>query len=445
MTIDVLRSQLSRLLGTDIEELRRLTGGASRETWSFDVVDADGSRNGRILRRDPPAAARTGGMAMEAALFKAAAEAGVPVPTIRASGESDPDLLDTSFLIMDRINGETIARKILRDDQYITARRSLPSQLGEALAKLHSIPVATVPGLPTHDPLAKYRAVLDDLGYSSPVFEYAFRWLADHRPEPSRPVIVHGDFRLGNVIVDESGLTSVLDWELAHVGDPHEDMGWLCVRAWRFGGSFPVAGVGAYDEFFRAYESAGGFAPNPETVKWWETLGTLIWGIMCVTQATAHTSGAIRSVELAAIGRRVCEQEHDLLDCLGIASLPAGSALTDAVASTAESLAGLPSAPDLSDALRQYLMNDVIGATTGRVQFHARVAANVVSILERELALGPTANHRYAQAVAKLGVRNERDLSEAIRSGLLDGNGDLWLVLRQTVDDRLSINNPKYR
>ena len=140
----------------------------------------------------------------------------------------------------------------------------------------------------------------------------AFKWLDANRPEVGPPVLVHGDFRLGNVIVGDDGLRAVIDWELAHLGDPMEDLGWLCVKAWRFGSSLPVAGVGEYRQLFEAYEAAGGGAVDPDVVRWWEVLGTLKWGVMCIMQANAHVAGLTRSHELAAIGRRVCENEHDL-------------------------------------------------------------------------------------------------------------------------------------
>ena len=141
--------------------------------------------------------------------------------------------------------------------------------------------------------------------------------LAAGLPEQLPATVVHGDFRLGNVIVDEHGLAAILDWELAHVGDPMEDLGWLCVKAWRFGGDLPVAGLGAYDDLFAAYSDASGRPVDPDVVRWWEVLGTLKWGIMCIMQANAHLSGASRSHELAAIGRRVCENEYDLLALMG--------------------------------------------------------------------------------------------------------------------------------
>ena len=172
-------------------------------------------------------------------------------------------------------------------------------------------------GLPTTDQVAQYRQSLDDLNaqldQAHPAFELAFRWLEHNRPISARRTVVHGDFRLGNVMVGPDGLRAVLDWELAHVGDPMEDLGWLCVRAWRFGSNRPVAGVGDYDELLDAYSTATGFAAHRDDLRWWEVLGTLKWGIMCMLQASAHLLGFSRSHELAAIGRRVCENEYDVL------------------------------------------------------------------------------------------------------------------------------------
>ena len=177
--------------------------------------------------------------------------------------------------------------------------------------------IEPVEGLEPVDPIGLYTDVLDGLvaagtGSPQPMLELVRRWLIDHRPPPVEPVVVHGDFRLGNLIVGDDGLRAVIDWELAHLGDPMEDLGWLCVKAWRFGQRPPVAGLGRYDELFAAYTAAGGRDVDPDIVRWWEVLGTWKWAIMCIGQASVHLSGAARSHELAAIGRRVCENEHDL-------------------------------------------------------------------------------------------------------------------------------------
>lgn len=302
-TADELTEVLEGSLGaTRIEGLTRLSGGASRETWIF---TADGRR--LVVQRQRPGDGRD--MAVEAAVLRAVAAGGAPVAPVVASGT---DASGSAFIVSEAVEGETIARKIQRDDEFAGARRVLPAQFGRALARIHAIDTAEVVGLSETDQIEQYRTVLDTLGRPHPTFELAFSWLERHRPPTRRRTLVHGDFRLGNVIVGPDGLRAVVDWELAHLGDPMEDLGWLCVPAWRFGGAAPVAGLGEYDELIGAYAAESGLDIDPDVVRWWEILGTLKWGIMCIIQAEAHLSGRERSHELAAIGRRVCENEHDL-------------------------------------------------------------------------------------------------------------------------------------
>lgn len=288
----------------------RLTGGASRETFRFTL---DGV--GHILQRERGGTQRRPeGMAAEADLVRAGVAAGVPAPRVVVSNGDVPDSnIGPSFFVTEAVEGETIARRILRDDAFGAARRALAADMGAALAAIHSIDPAPFPWLERLDELEKYRTIADELDLRRPAFELAFRWLDAHRPAASEPTLVHGDFRLGNLIVDDGGLAAVIDWELAHVSQPMEDLAWLCVKAWRFGAPQAVAGVGDYDDLFEAYAAASGRPVDPEAVRWWEVMGSLKWGIMCGLQANAHLSGTYRSVELAAIGRRIVEQEHDVL------------------------------------------------------------------------------------------------------------------------------------
>jgi aminoglycoside phosphotransferase (APT) family kinase protein len=288
--------------GAEVSRLRRLSGGASRETWSF---EADGRP--LVVQRQRVGDERD--MLGEAAVVRLAGEGGVPVAELIVA-ERTPD--GAAFMVLEAIEGETIARKIQRDEEYALARRVLVRELGTALARVHALDPAGAPGLQPMDQLAYYTDLLRSLGEPHPVLELVRNWLLDHRPPLGAPRVVHGDFRLGNVIVAPDGLGAVIDWELAHLGDPMEDLGWLCVKAWRFGGSEPVAGLGGYDELFSAYEAAGGQRVDPDVVHWWEVLGTWKWGVICILQASAHLGGSVRSHELAAIGRRVCENEYDL-------------------------------------------------------------------------------------------------------------------------------------
>jgi len=307
---EAIGARVQELLGADVKNVRRLSAGASRAMWSVDAVRRDGTLEELIVRTDPRGASRPTGPVPESALLRAAAEAGVPVPRIVAE--------DDEHLVVERIAGETIPRKILRDSEYAPALPKLAAQCGEALAAIHSIPLERVPDLPAQDDAVEmWRAMLDGFGQPHPTFELALRWLDERRPPGSGAAVVHGDFRNGNLIVGPDGLRAVLDWELAHVGDPMEDLGWLCVKAWRFGVDRPVGGFGEREDLFAAYGQASGRAVDPDVVLWWEVLGTLKWGIMCIAQAFTHLSGTVRSIELATIGRRACENEWDLLGLIG--------------------------------------------------------------------------------------------------------------------------------
>ncbi|MDX6432679.1 MAG: hypothetical protein QOE54_5045, partial [Streptosporangiaceae bacterium] len=195
-------------------------------------------------------------------------------------------------------------------------RPLLAAQCGEILAAIHRIPAGAVPGLDASDQLGTWQALLEATGRPHPALELAVRRLELQRPPQGRTAVVHGDFRHGNFIVGPDGLRAVLDWELAHLGDPLEDLGWLCVKAWRFGSPLPVGGFGGYEQLVGAYEKAAGVRVDRHALRWWEMFGILKWAVVCVMQAERHLSGGERSIELAALGRRVAENEWDLLRML---------------------------------------------------------------------------------------------------------------------------------
>ena len=269
-----------------------------------------------ILRKDAAHENPANDRATEHALMRFAFAHAVPVPAQHFWFELAAN--ETGF-VMDRIAGETIPRRILRDAPYAGARAKLAAQCGEVLARIHALPIASLPALPVPaEPVAlrfidEQRARLDSFGDPHPVFELALRWLDAHLPRLRPLALVHGDFRNGNLIVTEQGLTSVLDWELSHLGDPMEDLGWLCVKSWRFGAPLPVGGFGTREKLFDAYARASGSAVDAESVRFWEVFGTLKWGLICKLQAEYHLRGIKPSLELAALGRRVCETEYDLL------------------------------------------------------------------------------------------------------------------------------------
>lgn len=426
--------------GARVEELRRLSGGASRETWSFDVVDAVARHELILQRLRPGASASSTGVAIatEAALLRTAGDHGVPVARVVAS--DDGQVLGSAGMVVERLAGETIARKLLRDDEWSAARGRLGAQVGAAMAAIHALPVAAAPALLPVDQLAQYREILDGLGEPHPAFELGFRWLAAHRPPPNVPGIVHGDLRMGNLLVDHDGLRAVLDWELAHLGDPLEDLGWFCVRAWRFGSPLPAGGVATREQLVAAYEEVSGRPVDLESLRWWEVMGTLKWGVICVLQAWGHLSGASRSVELATIGRRVCENEWDLLALLpgGPLARPEPPAPPDRAA-----LHDRPSIAELVEAVREWVDGDVRQGTEGRLSFHARVATNALRMVERELALEPALTEAHVTRLATLRCRDDRELADRIRGGDLDDRTDeVRALVAASVHDKLLVANP---
>lgn len=299
----------------------RLSGGASQETWSFDIVHADGNI-GAILRRAPvgygAAPDRAAGLEAEAVLMQRAYAAGIPSPRVMHV-LSAADQLGIGF-IMGRVDGETIPRKILRDAKFADARPKLARQLGGVLAKIHGLATPQLPELRRMTAASEIGELERDyrsLNWPRPVFDLALRWLRDNDPGPAaEATLVHGDFRHGNLIIGPDGVRAVLDWELAHFGDPMEDLGWICVNSWRFGEiDKPVGGFGMREELFAGYE-AEGRRVDAARVNFWEVMGTLRWGVMCCGMMQRFRSGPDHSMERAMIGRRSSETEIDLLRLL---------------------------------------------------------------------------------------------------------------------------------
>lgn len=309
--------------GVRIEGVEPLLGGASRELWAFELVVGD-ERRAAVLRRDPDGAGDTEGRRREWEALRAAHEHGVPVPEPMWFVEPQPAAPAGAGFVMERLDGEAIPRRLLRDDAFDTARSELPGQVAVAAARVHSIPLTDVPSLtppgghPAEAGIGALEAELDRIGEPHPALELGLRWLRRNLPEPREPALVHGDFRLGNFLCDEDGLVAVLDWELCHAGDPAEDLGWLCIRSWRFGNDeHPVAGMGDREALLAAYAAAGGRDVSLDELRFWEVFGNVRWGVICLIQAEAHLSGALHSLERAAIGRRTCEPEWDLLAMIG--------------------------------------------------------------------------------------------------------------------------------
>ncbi|MBN9480507.1 MAG: phosphotransferase family protein [Bordetella sp.] len=308
--------------GARATRLRRLTGGASLQTWAFDVEgEGEGTPRPLILRR------RGGGgeaevfetslpLPVEARLLKAAEDAGAPVARlVRDCAEADG--LGEAYVV-ERVAGETLGRRIAVDPAFAPAREVLGRQCGEALARIHAVDPSVLPPLEAQDARAvldRYADIYRRNSGPRPVMEAALKWMQGRLPASIPPRLVHGDFRNGNLMVDPAtGLAAVLDWELAHLGDPAEDLGWLCVNSWRFGVTDrAVGGFADLETLLDAYEAAGGERPSVERVRFWQAVGTFKWAVVTMMMYRTFATGASRSVERAVIGRRLSECEVDLL------------------------------------------------------------------------------------------------------------------------------------
>jgi len=308
-----LAARLASLLPGNPEV--RVTGaasvGANRRTLFLEVIQRDETTK---------AVAQIAGNVLdgaevenEARLLRAAEQAGVVVPHLLA--------VDTEMgtIISEHVEGESIPRRVLR---LVEAQSDLGSKLtsdcGTALAKIHQIPTNDLRNLQDLAASNRYAdemdRLLESLTTPHPTFRLGVRWLRRHEMAGvPKPIIVHGDFRLGNFLVSDRGISAVLDWELVHLGDPMEDLAWLCLRTWRFGADdLVVGGFGSLEELRSAYEGAGG-TWRREAFQWWTVARTLWWGLGLARQTQAYMDGDSNSIVLAASGRRVVELEYDLL------------------------------------------------------------------------------------------------------------------------------------
>ncbi|CAN5555071.1 hypothetical protein BH24ACT4_BH24ACT4_19300 [soil metagenome] len=448
-----LEPALAEALGDEdlvVHGLERLSGGASRETWSLVARGPSVGERDLILQRLRPGG--TGGgpsMEVEDRLLAAARAAGVPVPdTVLDAARAEAAGLGPARVAA-RVPGEALGPRLVRAERSEDERRALARQLGAALAGINRVDPTTVHELEVAEPLDRVRDGLDLLDERRPALELGLRRLAATRPEQGPEAVVHGDFRVGNLLIDDSRLTAVLDWELAHRGDPVEDLGWICGRAWRFGGDREAGGLVGLDDLLAGYADAGGRPVSVEAVRWWTAAGTLLWGLICAVQARRHLDGLVRSVELAAIGRRVCEAEYDLLDLVlddgGAASTDApDKSPSPAPLEGAGGLHGRPTAAELVEAVRGHLAEEVAPGLEGSARFHTRVAAHALDVVERELRLCPAQQDAHASRLAAIGFADDVALARAIRSDDLDDRPDVDAAVRASVVDRPRVANPRW-
>ena len=428
-----LPALMFRLAGAGtLSGLSRLSGGANMESWAFDWAG-----EGYVLRRAPSAeymADRPFGHADEAALVMAAFGAGVKAPEVVGVLQAG-DGLGTGY-VMRRVMGEVSPSTILADPPP-----SLLGDLARELARIHAVPLAKLPAaiplMDTGAALAELKVRFLSYGGDRPAIALAIKWCEDHLPEPAPPVLVHGDYRMGNVMVDVAkaggGLAAVLDWELAHRGDAHEDLAFGCMSVWRFGRlDRPALGLGSLADYFAAYEAAGGGKVDPARFRFWLVYRTLWWALGCLQMGAAWRSGADRTVERVVVGRRTAEQELDLIRLLDEEAPEAerDRALPPSPA-PAPAPAGEPANAEMVAAVREWIEASIKPASQGHAKFEAVVAMNALGIVLRDLGAGVRAEDRDLAAALLSG---ERTLAEP---GLL-------ARLRRDVLDKCAVDSPKY-
>ena len=423
-----LQNIMQRATGVEalVENLTRLSGGANMESSAFDYAG-----QGYVLRRAPSPEFMEGrvyGHDIEAAVVRAAFTSGVKAPQIVAELLTG-DGIGTGY-IMHRIEAEVNPAKILAEPPA-----SLLSDFAREAARIHAIPLDCIPALPCPEPgilLDEIKQRFVGYGGDRPVFALAFRWLEQHLPMPVAPVLLHGDFRMGNIMVDAGGLAAVLDWELAHLGDRHQDLAFGCINSWRFGHiDRPAFGVGAFEALWAAYEQESGVAVDPARFRWWLVYSTLWWGMCCLQMAEIWRSGADASLERAVIGRRASETEVDLLLLLE-EDAPLEERRPIALPTTNQSRrSGEPSSVEMLEALQKWIAEDVKPKAEGRNRFMAAVAINALGMLQREAA-NPVAVH-------------DKALSDALLAGTQNlATPGLLAKLKTQALAKLAADQPKY-
>jgi aminoglycoside phosphotransferase (APT) family kinase protein len=307
--------------GLRIDGVSRLSGGAIQQNLALDVT-LRGAPARWVLRTDSDATLDVSlTRPQEYALLRAAHAAGVRVAAPLFLCE-DRSVTGRPFFVMQRVEGVAAGHRVVRDGTLGGGREALAEALGHELARIHAIrpprPDLGFLGDPPPDharaAIAAMRARLDAAGTPRPVLEWGLRALERAAPRPVPPVLVHNDYRTGNVMLDASGIVAVLDWEFAAWGDAHCDLAWLCAKCWRFGNVAQEAGgIGSRAAFQAGYEAASGTRIDPARVAWWELMAHLRWAVIAADQAMRHISGEERSLELALTGHIVPELEWDIL------------------------------------------------------------------------------------------------------------------------------------
>lgn len=434
--------------GGPLAGLRRLSGGASMESWRFAWGD-----EALILRRLPErlnkddAAIDSASLSLDdqANVIELAGAHGVIVPAVRARLIPDDDLGEG--FIMACAPGEALPQVLLRDPAYRDALEGLPQQWAAQLAAIHAIDPARLPAsFQYRTPaamLAELEAQWRDLGGTSPIYALAFGWLERALPQPVEPRLCHGDFRMGNLLVTPDGLSAVLDWELAHLGDPVQDLAFGCIPSWRFGRYDKVLGGFAQPvDMLRHYTAITGQQVDPARFRFWLVYSCLWWGICCLIMADIWRRGDDSGPERLVIGRRVSEVEIDLLLMLAD-DLPPPETPFDWPSAVLPAETGVPSDSALVEAVSRWLDASIAAKASNHEKFEAKVAVNALGMAARGVSFGPVFAARQGQRIEALGG-TPISLVTQLRADPTSVNPALHQHLRMLAVENCLIDQPRY-
>ena len=454
MLDDEFNAQIGQFIGrtfpgAQLIDVQQLTAGASQQTFRISVRHREGHEASYALRRAQPGLGRSSygqvSPSVEAELLELASSAQVPVPKVIESLHSTDGLGDG--YLMEWLQGETMGQRIVKLPELQSARENLAFDCGQALARIHAIEVTdrlreVLHSVAPEDLVRETWEAYITLETPQPMIDFTAQWLLNNLPPESDSALVHGDFRNGNLMVAEQGITAVLDWELCHLGDPMRDLGWLCVNSWRFGRrDLPVGGFGTVDELVAGYEARAGNCIDRDALHFWEVFGSFWWSVTTLGMAQTWRTGETPSVERPVIGRRSSEAQMDCVHLLIPGDID--SALLQ------RQQTELPTSAELVNSVRTHLKTSVLQNLDGADKFLLRVAMNSLAIAERELQLTPTLeSEELSRLMALVG---EGELAElrwrlvhALRSGEFPNDSRLYEHLRLSVAGRLSIDQPTY-
>ena len=438
--------------------VERLSGGASQETYRLRIETEAGDRQLALRRsqggkqEEAPAVERSApGLRIEAKLMQVARSNGIPEPEVFYILEPGDDL--GGGFVMEWLDGIALGARIVRSPDLAEVRPKLARQCGEILGRLHSIDLEAhgldrdLARLSAADFIEQTRGRYEALGTPQPMIDFTGRWLTENLPESTEQTLVHNDFRNGNLMVDRTGVVAVLDWEIAHIGDPMRDLGWICTNSWRYGAGpeLPVGGFGAYEDLFAGYEATSGNRVDLRRVQYWEVFGSYWWAVSTLGMTKAYRIGLDRSVERVTIGRRTTECQVDCTNLL----IPGSVELVAAPEQLEDP--DMPRLEELVGATRDFLHGPVRDETTGRTRFHALVAGNALDIVYRDLHFGAEHRHSEHERLRRLldadgSLLNLRwKLVHAIRDEAIAlDDTRLHEHLRATVVNQIAIDQPKY-